>query len=164
MNRVDAFIQTFGNNVTRVIHHVGVVTGTAYHSIQAGAAIEQVAALVAGQAVVTRQAKEPVVAGVADKNVVQLVAGGVNVRRAGQGHVFHIGGEGVAHRREHGIGVRIGGLDYHVADVIDDIAVVAGTTRHTVRAGAAVNKVRAAVTNNGVVLGATGTVNVGTAG
>ena len=86
-------------------------------------------------------AVERVVAAVAGDDVVEPVAGAVDVAAAGQGEVLDIGGERVADRRPHRVDAFADGFRDDVADVVDDIGVVAEAADHAVGAGAAVERV-----------------------
>ena len=115
--------------------------------IAADAAGEHVVAETAGQQVVAGGAREQVGAGVAGDGVGGGVAGTVEIAGAGQRERLQVGGERVADRGDDAVGAFIGLLVNHVGHVVDRVAIVAGTARHGVAAGAAVDRVvaRAAV-------------------
>ena len=125
----------FRHHVAGVVDHVGVVAVAAGQRVRAYAAVEGVVAAVAGDDV-----------GVA-------VAGAVDVGAAGQGQVVDVGAEREAHRRLHQVGAFAGIFGHHVAGVVDQIGVVAGTALHGVGARAAVEDVVAAAADERVGAG-----------
>jgi hypothetical protein len=90
------------------------------------------------------------------------IAGGVSERQ-----VLDIGAERVADRRLHRVGARIERFRHHVADVVDDVGVVADAADHRVGthaaaegivAGAAGERVGAGIAGERIVAGAAGDV------
>jgi hypothetical protein len=143
LHRVGARVERFRHHVAGVVDHIGVVAEAADHGVGAGAAIENVVAAVAGD------------------RVGEAVAGAVDVAAAGQRQVLDIGADGVGDRRLHRVGARVEHLRHHVADVVDDIGVVAEAADHGVGAGAAVEDVVAAVAGDRVGEAVTGAADVG---
>ena len=135
LHGVGALADEFRRHVAGIVDDVGVVAGAAHHGVGAGAAIEGVVAAVAGEDV-----------GVA-------VAGAVEVGGPGQGEVLDVGAEREAHRRLHQVGAFVGIFGHHVADVVDQIGVVAGTAQHGVGARAAVEDIVAAAADERVGAG-----------
>ena len=104
----------------------------AAHGVGAGAAVEEV------------------VAGVAEDRVRQSVAEALQVGAALQDQVLHVRRQRVVDRGENRV-VALGRvLDHHVADIVDDIGVVAGTADHGVGADAAIEDVAAGIAEDGV--------------
>ena len=136
--RVGARVERLRDHVAGVIDHVGVVAEAADHGVGADAAVEHVVAAVAGDDV-----------GVA-------IAGAVDVGAAGQGQVLDIGAERVGDRRLHRVGALVERLRHHVAGIVDDVGVVAGTAAHRVSAGPAVKRVIARAAGDEIVADTTG--------
>ena len=126
LHGVGALADEFRRQVAGIVDDVGIVADAAHHGVGAGATIEGVVAAVAGE------------------DVGVTVAGAVEVGGPGQGEVVDIGAEREAHRRLHEVGAFAGIFGHHVADVVDQIGVVAGTPLHGVGARAAVEDIVAA--------------------
>ena len=146
LHRVGARVEGFRHHVVDIIDNIGVVAEAAGHGVSTGAAVERVVAAVAGDDV-----------GIA-------IAGAVDVGAAGQGQVVDIGAERVADRRLHHVGAFAESLGDRIADIIDDVGVIAEAAGHGVSAGAAVEGVVAAVAGDDVGIAVAGAVDVGAAG
>ena len=135
LHRVGALVGRFRDHVAGVVDDVGVVAGAAV--------------IVSAPAPPSRVLLPllPV------SDVVERVAGAVDVAAAGQRQVLDIGAERVADRRLHRVGAFAERLGHHVAGVVDDVGVVAGAAAHRVGAGAAVERVVAAVAGDDVGVG-----------
>ncbi|CAH0312628.1 hypothetical protein SRABI130_05149 [Pseudomonas sp. Bi130] len=142
MALVDGFLQQ--RQFTGLVEDIGVVTGAAAHGVQAGLAVEDVVAAVAGQ------------------HVVQGIADAVEVVAASQGEVFQVGTQGPVDRGAHGVDIpqRGAGLNDHILEVVDDVGVAAAVVDHDVGAKASVQGVVAEVTDEAVIQGITGSIQV----
>ncbi len=134
-----------GGRVERDLQAVGAFVGQFLDQGELADLVDTVGvvALAADQGVQARAADQLVVAVVADDDVVQRVADAVDVAGAGQGEVLDVGAEGVVHGGADGVDLagQGAGLADHVADVVDDVNVVAQAADHQVGAGAAVQHV-----------------------
>src|SRR5207237_202104 len=109
-----------GGDVADGVDDVGVVAETADHRVEAGQAVQDVVAAVAGE------------------RVGQGVARAVDGAGAGQQQVLDLGRERPGDARLDRIRPAGGDLDRRVPGDVDDVGVVAGPARHGVDAGAAV--------------------------
>ena len=115
--------------------------------VDAGAAVHAVGAGKTGQ---------KVVAGIADEHVGERIAGAIDGGGSQQGEVLDIAdgvhaiGEAEADRGLHRVGAIAAALLDHVADVVDHVGVVAQSAEHTVGADAAVQRVVAGETPQGI--------------
>ncbi|VVO19494.1 hypothetical protein PS718_04097 [Pseudomonas fluorescens] len=125
----------FEDHITGMVDNVRVVAGATCQYVGAEAAVEDV------------------VARVAKYLVVQCVAGTVEISTALQCQVLDIIGQGVVDRCVNRVDLpwRAIGLDDHIADIVDDVDIVASTTGHGVRARHAIEQVAQVVANQGVV-------------
>ena len=145
LDRVDAGIQGFGDDVAGVVDHVGIVAEPALHVVRAGAAIQRVIARIGNQRVVAVEPAQHIDAAVAGDDVVERVAGTVDVRAARERQVLDVVGQGVADAGLDRVGAFALVLDHQVACVVDNIGVVAGAALQGIGAGTAVQHVVAAV-------------------
>src|SRR5262249_22764268 len=111
---VVALVGVLDDDVAGVVDDVGVVAGTALHHIGAGTAIERV------------------VAGVPGEEVGSAVAEAIDVFAAVQHQRFDVGCKRVIDRRMNGVVAFVRVLRHHVADIVDEIGVVAGAARHLI--------------------------------
>ncbi|CAF0856079.1 unnamed protein product [Rotaria sp. Silwood1] len=134
------------DGVAGVVDDVAVVARAAHHAVRARAAVQQV------------------VAGVAGEHVVQRVAGAIQVGTAGQHEVLDVVDQHVADGRLHRVAALARVLGDEVADVVDDVGVVAGAAGHLVGTQAAVQHVVAGVAGQRVGEVVAGAVDVVGAG
>ena len=141
VHRVDAFIGALDDEVAGIVDDVGVVAEATNHHVGAGATVERIVAAETNEHV----------GGCTAGDDVGVVVADADESRARQGQVLDIGAERVVDRRLHRVGALADGFRHHVADIIDDIGVVARSTRQGVVAGPAVERIVAVTAEEGVV-------------
>ena len=141
----------FDHDVEGAVDDIGVVPGAAGHAVIAGAAVQRIGPGQADQGIVADAAENRVVATIAGHHVFQRVADCGDVAIAGQDHVFNPIGQFKVDRPAHGVDAACDGFDDLVLDVVDVIGVVAVPSGHAVIAGAAVQRVIAKATDDGVI-------------
>ena len=106
-----------------VVDDIGVVAEAALHLVGAAPAVETIGG------------------GVADEAVGDAVAGGVDCRGSGEGQILDIRRERVRGRGQDRVVTVAGELGDGVADVVDDVGVVAAATVHRIGADAAIEAI-----------------------
>ncbi len=147
IERVIAFVGILlhQGQFARLVDGIGIVALASDHGVQAGATVELVVAIVTGQ------------------HVVLCVADTVDVGSAGKDEVFQVGTQGEGDRRTDDVDLagQGAGLDHDIADVVDDVGVVASAADHDVGAGTAVEDVVTRVAGDAVVQGVAGAIEIG---
>ena len=139
---ISARVEGFSYRVASIVDDVGVVAGAADQCIGAGAAIQRVVAGAAVERVAADAAVEGVVLGSAGDDVVERVAGAGECCRAGIDQVLEVGTKRVGGgRRLHSISAGADAFGDHIADVVDDVGVVACAADEGVGTRAAVQRV-----------------------
>src|SRR5262245_6562755 len=153
LHKVDAAAAVFGNLVAGIVDHIGVVSGAAGHLVRPAAAVERVIAAAAREYVAAARAVENIGRAIAGQRVGECVAGAVGGGPK-QDQLFEIGTERVVDRRFYAVDARASGFRNLIADLVDDIDVVAVAAGHPIRAGVAVQRVVAVAADERVVAGA----------
>ena len=146
MHGVSAFTHGFGDYIACAVDHIGVVARTTRHGVGTCTAIEDV------------------VAAVADQAVVQRIASGVDVGAACEAEVFNVRAQHKADRRLHAVCAFAHLLDRGVAEVVNDVGVVAHAAAHAVGTQTTVDHVVACVAGDDVVQCIAGGIQIGAAG
>src|SRR5262245_735601 len=123
MDDIVALAGVLLDEIAGAVDDIDVVAGTADHGVMAGVTVERV------------------VAGLAAEEVRLAVAGAIDIAGSVQDQRVGIGGQRIADGGMDDVVALAGILRDHVAGVVDDIDVVAGSARHRVGPGAAVERV-----------------------
>ena len=101
----------------------------------------------------TREHIDPTIAG---EHVVERIAGPVQIGRAGEGQVLHMGAQRVGHAALHRIDAFVGQFSHDIARHIDHVGVIVGPTHHGIGPGAAIKQVMALPASQRIVAGQSG--------
>ncbi|MDP3483567.1 MAG: hypothetical protein Q8S05_09705 [Sulfuricella sp.] len=120
--------------ILQSIDNIKVVSRSALHRINARIAIDTV------------------IAGVTRQDIVQIVTGRIDVARARKREIFDKVRKRMTHRRENNILSCIFGLGNGISSAVDDIGIVARSTRHGIQARFSIQNVRLVVASHDVVM------------
>ena len=140
LDRVDALAGRLGHLVAEIVDDIGIVAVTAGQAIRADGTIQRIGD------------------GVADNDVVEPVAGAAD-RRTSQRQVLDVSAQGEVDARLDRVGALAGQFGDLVAEIVDDVGVVAVAAEEAVRAGAAVQRIGAGVAVDDVIEFVAGTAD-----